>query len=80
MIISCIRPHIDPLLWTNQNGFHQGRSTVSQILTLHHVTEEVNEHNLSAILTQKAFDSINRDKMFDVLLAYGIPSQIIEAI
>ena len=84
MILSHIRPHIDPLLQTKQNGFHQGRSTVSQILTFHHVIEEVKENNLSPVLTfvdiKKAFDSINRDKMFDVLLAYGFPSQIIKGI
>ena len=72
MILSHIRPHINPLLWTNQNGFHQGRSTVSQILTLHCVIEEV-----TFVDFKKAFDSINRDKMFDVLLACGIPSQIV---
>ena len=69
---------------TTRNGFHQGRSTVSQILTSHWVIEEVKEHNLPAILTfvdcMKAFDSINRYKMFNVLLAYGIPSQIIKGI
>ena len=84
MILSCIRTHTDPLLWTNQNGFHQGRSTVSQILTLHHVIEEVKEHNLSVTLTSVdfkiAFDSVKREKMFDMLLAYEIPSQIIEGI
>ena len=84
MILLCITPHIDPLLWTNQNGFCQGRSTVSQFLTLHHVIEEVKEHNLCAILTfvdfKKAFDSINGDKMFSVLLVYGISSQIIKGI
>ena len=46
--------------------------------------KEVKEHNLSSILTfvdlKKAFDSINRDKMFNMLLAYGILSQIIEGI
>ena len=41
MILSHIRPHIHPLLQRNQNGFHQGRSTVSQIFTLCHVIEEV---------------------------------------
>ena len=84
MILSCIRPHIDPLLQTNLNGFHQGRSAMSQILTLHHVIDEVKEHKLSAVLIfvdfKKAFDSINRDKMFDVLLIYGIPSQIMKGI
>ena len=46
--------------------------------------EEVKEHDLSVVITfvdfKKAFDSINGDKMFDVLLAYGIPSQIVEGI
>ena len=55
-----------------------------QILTLHLVIEEVKEHNLSTVLTfvdfKKAFDSIKRDKMIDVLLAYGILSQIIQGI
>ena len=57
---------------------------MSQILTLCHVIEEVKEHNLSTILIsvdfKKAFDSINRDKMFDILLVYGILSQIIKGI
>ena len=53
-----------------------------QILTLYHIIDEVKEHNISAIPTfvdfKKAFDSINRNKMFDMLFVYGIPSQIIE--
>ena len=28
----------------------------------------------------KAFDSINRDKMFEILALYGIPEPLIEAI
>ena len=84
MILSHIRPHIDPLLQTNQNGFSQRRSTVSVMLTLCCVIEEVKEHNLSAILTfvdfKETFGSINRDKMFNMLLAYGILSKIIDGI
>ena len=57
---------------------------MSQILTFYCVIEEVKEHNLFMVLTfvdfRKAFDSINRDKMFNVLLAYGIPSQIVKGI
>ena len=83
VILSCFRPHTDPLLWTNQNGFCQGRSTVSQNLTLHHVIAEVKEHNLSAILTfvdfKKAFNSINRDKMFDCCLRMGFHPKLSRA-
>ena len=76
------RPHIDPQLWTNQNGFHQGRYTVSQILSLHHVIEEVEEHkpiyHTYFCRVQESLEYISRDKMFGMLLAYGITSQIIE--
>ena len=40
--------------------------------------------NLSAIITfvdfKKAFDSINREIMFKILAAYGIPQSIVDAI
>ena len=46
--------------------------------------EEVKGHNLSTMHTfvdfKKAVNSINRDKMSDVLLAYWIPSQIVKGI
>ena len=68
----------------NQNDFREGRSTVSQILTLQYIIEEVKINNLPAILTfvdfYKALDSIDQNKIFKILAAYGIPTAIIKAI
>ena len=84
MILNRIRPHLDPLLRTNQNGFRQNRSTVSQILTLRRLIEGIKSKNLPAILTfvdfKKAFDSIHRGKLMEILTAYGIPAKIVSAI
>ena len=84
MLLKRIRPHIEHILRKNQNGFRPGRSTTSQILALRRIIEGVKARNLPCIITfvdfKKAFDSVDRAKMFTILSAYGIPEKIIQAI
>ena len=84
LLLNRIRPLVDPILRKNQNGFRSGRSTLSQILVLRRILEEARNYNLEAILVfvdfKKAFDSVDRDTMFDILSLYGIPQKIIDAI
>ena len=84
MILNRIRAAIDPKLRCNQNGFRPKRTTVSQILALRRIIEEVKLNNLKAVLTfidfKKAFDSINRNMMMKILKAYGIPPNLLRAI
>ena len=84
LLLNRIRLHVEPILRNNQNGFRSGRSTLSQILALRRILEEASNFNLDAILIfidfKKAFDSVDRDKMFDILSLYGIPQKIIDAI
>ena len=57
---------------------------LAQILTLRRIIEGVKANNLPAILTfidfKKAFDSIHRGKMMQILRAYGIPPNLLRAI
>lgn len=84
MLLNRIRPVLDPLLRKNQNGFREGRSTVAQILTIRRLIEGIKAKNLSATLIfvdfKKAFDSIHRGKLMEILKAYGIPQQVVSAI
>ena len=84
LILNRLRPKIEPILRKNQNGFRPGRSTLGQILTLRRIIEEITHCNKTAALIfvdfSKAFDSVNRDKMFEILELYGIPPEIISAI
>ena len=79
-----IEPKIDNILWKNQNGFRRNRSTTSQILTIRRIPEGVRAKNLQETLIfvdfTKAFDSIHREKMEQILLAYGIPKETVAAI
>ena len=71
-----IEPKIDNILWKNP--------TTSQILTIRRILEGVQAKNLHATLLfvnfTKAFDSIHRGKMEQILLAYGLPKETVAAI
>ena len=84
LLRNCIEPKIDNILRKNQNGFWRNRSKTSQILTIRRILEGVQAKNLQATLLfvdfTKAFDSIRRGKMEQILLAYGLPKETIAAI
>ena len=79
-----IEPKMENILRKNQNGFRRNRSTTSQILTIRRILEGVRAKNLQATLLfvdfTKAFDSIHRGKMEQILLAYGLPKETVAAI
>ena len=84
MLLNRIRPEIDPILRKNQNGFRTNGSTTGQILTIRRILDGVNSNNLPLTLLfidfSKAFDTINRKKMKEILVKYGIPEETVCAI
>ena len=85
MLLNRIRGPVDKLLRDNQNGFRQHRGTLEPILALRRLIEEVSrkkDAELFVIFIDffKAFDSVNRKRMFAILSAYGIPDETISAI
>ena len=84
ILLNRIRPFLDEKLRTNQNSFRLGRSTLAQILTLRRIVEGVKSKTLPAVMIfvdfQKAFDSIHRKKIMELLKAYGIPLETVNTI
>ena len=84
LIMNRLRPALDPLLRTPQNGFREKRTTVGQIVALRRLLEGVRANNLSCVMTfidfRKAFDTIHRGKLMQILRAYGVPEKIVTAI
>ena len=71
-----LEPKIDNILRKNQNGFRRNRSTTTQILTIHRILQVT----ILFVNFTKAFDSIHRGKMEQILLVYGIPKETVVAI
>ena len=83
MTLNRIQPAIDQHLRPNQNGFRPNRSTSSHILALCRIIG-VKQNKLPAVITfvdfRKAFDSVHCAKMMKILIAYGIPDELVKAI
>ena len=84
LLCNHIEPKIENILRKNQNGFQRNRSMTSQILTICWIVECVHAKNLEATILfvnfSKAFDSIHRGKMGQILLAYGLFKETVTAI
>ena len=79
-----IEPKIHNIPRKNQNGFRRNRSTTSQILSTRRILLGVRAKYLQATLLfidfTKAFDSIHRGKMEQILLAHGLRKETVAAI
>jgi hypothetical protein len=84
IILLRIRRVVDPLLLNCQNGFRRHRSTIQHIVALRRICEESLAHRLPLIAIfvdfSKAFDSVNRARLEEILQIYGIPNPLRSAI
>ena len=69
---------IENTLRKNQKSLWMTRSTTSQILTIRRILEGIRAKSQKNIT--KAFDSIHRGKMEQILLAYGLLKETVAAI
>ena len=78
-----IEPKIDNIVRKIQNRFRRNRSTTTQILTIRRILKDVRVKNLQVTILfvdfTKAFDSIHRGKMEQILLAYGLSKETVAA-
>ena len=84
VILQRITQAVDDLLRNEQSGFRKGRGCTENIFTLRNILEQCTEWNrelyVNFIDYEKAFDSIHRDSLWQILRAYGIPQRIINII
>ena len=80
LLLNCIEPEIEKILRKNQNGFRRNQSTTSQIRQIIGIRAKNLQTTLLFVAFSKAFDSIHRGKMEQILLAYGLPKETFAAI
>lgn len=79
-----VRYIVEPSLNNSQYGFRKGRGCTDAIFTLRQMSEKTieynNELNVAFIDQEKAFDRVNRDKLWAVLEEYGVKGQLLDNI
>lgn len=75
---------LEPTLRREQAGFRPGRSCTDHINTLRIIIEQSTEWQSPLYLLfvdfERAFDSLDRNRMWDVLASYGIPAKLLDII
>ena len=84
VMLKRMKSAVDTKLRDNQARFRQTRSYANQIATLRIILEQASEFNFSIytdfIDFQKAFDSLDREVLWQLIRHYGIPDKIISII
>lgn len=84
ILLERMKSALDSLLRDEQAGFRREHSCTDQIATLRIIIEQSLEWNsglfLAFIDSEKAFDSVDREAMWQILQHYGVPGKIINII
>ena len=84
VLLSRLKPIIDPQLSQCQSGFRTGRSTTEQLIALRCVIDTCRVTNMTASLVfvdfRKAFDTLHRSSIPVILSQYNVPICLISDI
>ena len=84
IILERMKKSIDQKLRDEQAGFRKERSCTDQIATLRVIVEQTMEWQTPLYVCfidfEKAFDSVDRQAIWDILRHYGVPDKIISVI
>jgi hypothetical protein len=74
-----LQPIAENILGEEQHGFHKGRSTADAVSTIKQIMEKSREFNQPLYMLfldyEKAYDRVNRDKLWEILYSYDIPKK-----
>ena len=83
-IVQRLTEAVDEKLRNEQAGFRKGKGCIDQIFALRNIIEQCTEWQRQIYINfvdfEKAFDSIHRDGLWNILRMYGIPQHIVDLI
>jgi hypothetical protein len=81
ILLSRLIPHADEIVGGHQCGFRRNRSMTDQIFYIHHILEKKWEYNGTVhqlfIDFKKAYDSVRREALYNILVEFGIPRKLV---
>jgi sorting nexin-29 len=76
-----LTPYAEEIIGHHQSGFRRNRSTTDQIFYIQQILEKKWEHNGTVyqlfIDFKKAYDSVRREVLYNILIDFGIPRKLV---
>ncbi|KAJ4427635.1 hypothetical protein ANN_25283 [Periplaneta americana] len=84
ILLRRLTPYVDEIIGDHQCGFRRNRSTIDQIFCIRQIMEKKWEYkgtvHQSFIDFKKAYDSVKREVLYDILIEFGIPKKLVRLI
>jgi hypothetical protein len=84
ILLARLMPYVDEITGDHQCGFYHNRSIMDQIFYIQQILEKKWEYNGTVhqlfIDFKKAYDSIKREVLYNILLKFGIPKKLVRLI
>ena len=84
ILLPRINPYANEIMGEYQCGFRRNRSTVDHIFSIRQILEKKWEYNKDVcqlfIDFEKAYDSIKREFLYDIIIKLGVPKKLVRLI
>jgi hypothetical protein len=84
IILARLTPYVNEVIRDHQYGFHCNRSTIDQIFYIWKILQKKWDYNGTVhrllIDFKKAYDSVKREVLYNILLEFGIPKKLVRLI
>lgn len=81
VLLSRLTPYVEECLGQYQCGFRKGKSTVDQLSIIGQIIEKKYEYRQNCwqifVDFRKAYDSIHRESLYNIMEEFGIPNKLI---
>jgi len=84
ILLSRLIPYAEEVIGDHQCGFRRNRSTTDHIFCVRQILEEKWEYNEAVhqlfIDFKKAYDSVRREVLYNILIEFGVPQKLVRVI
>jgi sorting nexin-29 len=81
ILLSRLIPYADEIIGDHQCGFRCNKSTKDQIFYIRQILEKKWEYNCTVyqlfVDFRKAYDSVRREVLYNILIEFGIPKKLV---
>jgi len=84
ILLSSLTPYAEEIIWDHQWGFRRNRSTTDYISCIRQILEKKWEYNEAVrqlfIDFKKAYGSVRREVLYNILIEFGVPMKLVKLI